>query len=155
MRDPMVRSMLGVLVIAGTLVGCASSPQGGGVQVVDRNQRDKVTSGQYIVRRGDTLWSIAFRFGWDWRELARVNGIQPPHVIYPGQKIRFDGGASRVPAAPRPAPQPASTCANQPGGSGHAGAASACHYHTRQLATCRSAGKHSGYAGCPLGKRLA
>ncbi|MDI9736482.1 peptidoglycan DD-metalloendopeptidase family protein [Stutzerimonas stutzeri] len=104
----MVRSMLGVLVIAGTLVGCASSPQGGGVQVVDRNQRDKVTSGQYIVRRGDTLWSIAFRFGWDWRELARVNGIQPPHVIYPGQKIRFDGGASRVvSAAPRPAPQPA------------------------------------------------
>ena len=108
MRDPMVRSMLGVLVIAGTLVGCASSPQGGGVQVVDRNQRDKVTSGQYIVRRGDTLWSIAFRFGWDWRELARVNGIQPPRVIYPGQKIRFDGGASRVAsAAPRPAPQPA------------------------------------------------
>jgi len=108
MRDPMVRSMLGVLVIAGTLVGCASSPQGGGVQVVDRNQRDRVTSGQYIVRRGDTLWSIAFRFGWDWRELARVNGIQPPNVIYPGQKIRFDGGASRVAsAAPRPALQPA------------------------------------------------
>ena len=109
-RDPMVRSMLGVLVITGTLVGCASSPQGGGVQVVDRNQRDRVTSGQYIVRRGDTLWSIAFRFGWDWRELARVNGIQPPHVIYPGQKIRFDGGSSRVAsAAPRPAPQPAPT----------------------------------------------
>lgn len=100
MRDPMVRSMLGVLVIAGTLVGCASSPQGGGVQVVDRNQRDKVTSGQYIVRRGDTLWSIAFRFGWDWRELARVNGIQPPHVIYPGRRSASTA-ALRVSPPPR------------------------------------------------------
>ena len=108
-RDPLVRSMVGVLVIAGTLVGCASSPPGGGVQVVDRNQRDRVTSGQYIVRRGDTLWSIAFRFGWDWRDLARVNGIQPPHVIYPGQRIRFSGGATRTAAAtPQPVPKPSS-----------------------------------------------
>src|SRR3546814_9616046 len=99
--------MVGVLVIAGTLVGCSSSPPGGGVQVVDRNQRDRVTSGQYIVRRGDTLWSIAFRFGWDWRDLARVNGIQPPHVIYPGQRIRFSGGATRTAAAtPQPVPKP-------------------------------------------------
>ena len=60
-RGPVVRSVLGILVIAGTLVGCASSPHGGGVQVVDRNQRDRVTSGQYLVRRGDTLWSIAER----------------------------------------------------------------------------------------------
>src|SRR3546814_20019778 len=94
--------MVGVLVIAGTLVGCASSPPGGGVQVVDRNQRDRVTSGQYIVRRGDTLWSIAFRFGWDWRDLARVNGIQPQHVIYPGQRIRLSGGATRTAAATPP-----------------------------------------------------
>nr|WP_313474263.1 peptidoglycan DD-metalloendopeptidase family protein [Stutzerimonas kunmingensis] len=102
--------MVGVLVIAGTLVGCASSPPGGGVQVVDRNQRDRVTSGQYIVRRGDTLWSIAFRFGWDWRDLARVNGIQPPHVIYPGQRIRFSGGATRTAAAtPQPVPKPSSS----------------------------------------------
>ena len=111
-RDPLVRSMVGVLVIAGTLVGCSSSPPGGGVQVVDRNQRDRVTSGQYIVRRGDTLWSIAFRFGWDWRDLARVNGIQPPHVIYPGQRIRFSGGATRTAAAtPQPVPKPSSSSA--------------------------------------------
>ncbi len=102
--------MVGMLVIAGTLVGCASSPPGGGVQVVDRNQRDRVTSGQYIVRRGDTLWSIAFRFGWDWRDLARVNGIQPPHVIYPGQRIRFSAGATRTAAAtPQPVLKPSSS----------------------------------------------
>ncbi|MBE7373720.1 peptidoglycan DD-metalloendopeptidase family protein [Pseudomonas lopnurensis] len=100
----MVRSFLGALLIGSTLVGCASSPSGG-VQVVDRNSRDRVTTGHYIVQRGDTLWSIAFRFGWDWRDLARVNGIQPPHVIYPGQRIRFSAStAPAVAATPRPAP---------------------------------------------------
>jgi len=73
------------------------------VQVVDRNNRDRVTTGHYIVQRGDTLWSIAFRFGWDWKELAQRNGIAPPHVIHPGQQIRFDGRAPRnVAAAPAP-----------------------------------------------------
>jgi lipoprotein NlpD len=76
------------------------------VHVVDRNSRDRVTSGQYVVRRGDSLWSIAFRFGWDWRELAQVNNIPPPHVIYPGQTIRFTRQAPRAVTA-RPTPPPA------------------------------------------------
>jgi len=76
------------------------------VQVVDRNNRDRVTTGQYIVQRGDTLWSIAFRFGWDWKELAQRNGIAPPHVIYPGQRIRFDGRRPSNVAANPPARPP-------------------------------------------------
>ncbi|TBU94770.1 peptigoglycan-binding protein LysM [Pseudomonas dryadis] len=80
----------------GTLLsGCASSPAGG-VQVVDRNnrgvaQRQPVTSGQYRVQRGDTLYSIAFRYGWDWKALAARNGIAAPYIIRVGQVIRFDG----------------------------------------------------------------
>jgi lipoprotein NlpD len=68
------------------------------VQVVDRNnrgiyaqKRPTVTSGQYLVQRGDTLYSIAFRFGWDWKALAARNGIAPPYLIRVGQVIRFDG----------------------------------------------------------------
>jgi len=76
------------------------------VQVVDRNNRDRVTAGQYIVQRGDTLWSIAFRFGWDWKELAQRNGIAPPHVIYPGQRIRFDGRRPSTVAASPPVMRP-------------------------------------------------
>ncbi|MFC5698189.1 peptidoglycan DD-metalloendopeptidase family protein [Pseudomonas sp. GCM10022186] len=79
------------------LAGC-SSTQKDGVSVVDRNhsgasaapQRKPVTSGQYRVQRGDTLYSIAFRFGWDWKALAARNGIPAPYVIRPGQIIRFD-----------------------------------------------------------------
>lgn len=90
---------LGGLLIGALLGGCASSSSGG-VQVVDRNKsgggssRQPVTSGQYTVQRGDTLFSIAFRYGWDWKALAARNGIPPPYVIRPGQKIRF-GGASQ------------------------------------------------------------
>lgn len=109
------RSLLGGLLTAALLAGCVSS-QSGGVQVVDRNnrgaavqQRQPVTSGQYIVQRGDTLYSIAFRFGWDWKALAARNGIAAPYLIRVGQAIRFDGrqsGAGAVvavaPAANRP-----------------------------------------------------
>lgn len=110
------RSLLTGLVIGALLVGCASPPPGG-VQVVDRNnrgalqQRQPVTSGQYVVRRGDTLYSIAFRFGWDWKALAARNGIVPPYLIRVGQVIRFDGrqparapAVAVAPAATRPAP---------------------------------------------------
>jgi lipoprotein NlpD len=41
----------------------------------------------YEVRRGDTLYSIAFRHRLDHRELARWNGIKPPYRIKPGQQL--------------------------------------------------------------------
>lgn len=43
----------------------------------------------HIVREGDTLYSIAWSAGVDYRALARWNGISPPHVIKPGQKLRL------------------------------------------------------------------
>ena len=105
------KALLALFMVGLLISGCASSPTGG-VQVVDRNNRDRVTSGHYIVQRGDTLWSIAFRFGWDWKALAQRNGIAPPHVIYPGQRIRFDGSAPQAvvttrPANPAPVTRPA------------------------------------------------
>lgn len=41
----------------------------------------------YTVERGDTLYSIAFRYSRDFRDLARENDIDPPYVIVPGQRI--------------------------------------------------------------------
>lgn len=85
------------------LVGCSSAPSGG-VRVVDRNgnpvsQRQAVTTGQYVVRRGDTLFSIAFRYGWDWKALAARNQIPEPYTIKPGQTIRFDGRSNSTPTS--------------------------------------------------------
>ena len=96
------RLVVGVLLSATLLLlaACSSTPKNG-VRVVDRNgvaQRPAVTTGQYVVRRGDTLFSIAFRYGWDWKALAARNKIDPPFTIVPGQTIRFDGRAGTVPS---------------------------------------------------------
>jgi lipoprotein NlpD len=97
------------LLAAGLLASGCASPPPGGVQVIDRNQsaylREPLRRGQYLVQPGETLYSIAFRFGWDWKALAQHNRIPPPYVIYPGQHIRFSG-TSR-PAVARSAEKPA------------------------------------------------
>lgn len=83
-----------LLLLALLLGGCAS----GGVPVLDlysiysRNQpaTQPVTRGSHKVERGETLYSIAFRYGWNFHDLARANGIHSPYTIYPGQMIHFD-----------------------------------------------------------------
>ena len=97
------RLVVGLILSAtlALLAACSSSPKNG-VRVVDRNgvaQRPAVTTGQYVVRRGDTLFSIAFRYGWDWKALAARNNIGAPYTIVPGQTIRFDGRAGTRPTA--------------------------------------------------------
>lgn len=60
----------------------------------------------YEVRQGDTLYSIAWRYGLDYRELAARNGIDASFTIYPGQQLQLapgvavaaDGAATDTPA---------------------------------------------------------
>jgi len=55
------------------------------------------SSGQtYTVRRGDTLFSIARRYGVSLWALVQVNGIRNPAFIYVGQVLRIPGGSSAV-----------------------------------------------------------
>jgi len=94
------RLMIG-LALSALLAGCSSAPKNG-VRVVDRNgnatttaasatpQKPMTTTGQHVVTRGDTLFSIAFRYGWDWKALAARNNIPEPYTIHVGQAIRFD-----------------------------------------------------------------
>ena len=69
----------------------------------------------YVVRRGDTLFSVAWRYGLDYRRIARWNGVEPPYTIYPEQRLRLRPGAvpsggtatrtsPRVTAAAKPQP---------------------------------------------------
>jgi LysM repeat protein len=57
----------------------------------------------YIVQRGDTLSSIARRFGTTYQALAALNGLRYPYTIYVGQRLVISGSG-----APWPAPPPSS-----------------------------------------------
>jgi len=50
------------------------------------NQRI-VGKGWYQVKPTDTLYSIAWRYGLDYKELARWNQIKVNAIIYPGQRL--------------------------------------------------------------------
>ncbi len=41
----------------------------------------------YTVKKGDTLYSIAWRYEKDYRDIARWNNIDAPYAIYPGQRL--------------------------------------------------------------------
>jgi lipoprotein NlpD len=43
----------------------------------------------YTVARGDTLYSIAWRYGLDFRSLATRNGLYQPYRIYAGSRLRL------------------------------------------------------------------
>lgn len=73
-------------------------------------------AGQHRVARGETLYSIAWRYGHDFREVAAWNNISAPFTIYPGQVLTTTGPslARLNPAleAPDPVPPPPDTAAS-------------------------------------------
>lgn len=95
-----------VLLLASLLSACAGPT--GGVPVDDRSRgssrAEQVTSGSHIVQRGETLYQIAFRYGWDWKALAANNNLRQPFTIYPGQRISLEQRAASVARAVTPTP---------------------------------------------------
>ncbi|MFQ3264149.1 MAG: lipoprotein NlpD [Colwellia sp.] len=55
--------------------------------VLGERTRDTIKSAQYVVKKGETLYSIAWRSNSDVRNIARINSIVSPYRIYPGQKL--------------------------------------------------------------------
>ncbi len=45
--------------------------------------------GWYTVKRSDTLYSIAWRYGLDYKQLARWNRVDVNSPIHPGQRLRL------------------------------------------------------------------
>lgn len=58
----------------------------------------------HLVRSGETLYGISFRYGLRFQDVAAWNGIYDPYVIEVGQRLRLRPSSGQVAAAPsRPA----------------------------------------------------
>jgi lipoprotein NlpD len=114
--------LVGIVLIA----GCASEP----ASVEDRTleaqrpmpverrsagpQRE-VSGGTYRVVRGDTLYSIAFKRGLDFRDVASWNGIVPPYKILVDQELRLSPPAAAARgASASPVSRPLVSAASPP-----------------------------------------
>lgn len=95
--------------VAAVVAGC-----GGGVVVAPvHSPMESVVPGrerEHVVGKGDTLYSIAWRFGIDHRALAGANSIGEPYTIFPGQRLLVPGPDDVV------APEPAVAAASEPVG---------------------------------------
>jgi lipoprotein NlpD len=70
------------------LTACAGGPNRAPVEERGSGvDRSKSQAGHYSVRQGETLYAIAWRFGYDYRKLAQANAIAAPYTIYPGQQL--------------------------------------------------------------------
>jgi lipoprotein NlpD len=87
---------LACAALVATLLGCSTPPA---VSVESRPDRTPIKATVYIVRSGDTLWSIAWRAGFDHRQVAAWNGLRPPYTIYPGQRLRLTSPYRTAPKA--------------------------------------------------------
>lgn len=76
-----------LIVLICSLVGCSNTQH---YAPVRSHHRDINTKQQYyVVKKGDTLYSIGFRSGHGYQKLARWNGMFSPYKIEVGQKLRL------------------------------------------------------------------
>jgi len=70
---------------------------------VDGHDRSARRPHVHVVRRGDTMWSIARRTGMDVNKLAMMNGMQPGDPLRAGQRLRLSNtdGGGRTAVGPR------------------------------------------------------
>ena len=65
------------LVLLLALAGCAGQ------------ERRPAIPDQHVVRAGETIYSVSMRYGLDYRDVARWNGIGRDYLIHPGDRLRL------------------------------------------------------------------
>ncbi|WP_370316370.1 peptidoglycan DD-metalloendopeptidase family protein [Pseudoalteromonas sp.] len=83
------------------LFGCTSREAPAPVSSLDNKvkpvtRKVNISGSKYVVKKGDTLYSIAFSAQQDFRTLAKINDIPAPYTIFPGQSISLTKSAQKL-----------------------------------------------------------
>jgi lipoprotein NlpD len=75
---------VGILTALICLSACA-----GFVSIEQKFGDSPVSRNIHVVQKSETLFSLAWRYGWDYKALASANAIPAPYTIFPGQKLNI------------------------------------------------------------------
>jgi lipoprotein NlpD len=88
---------VGLLLFLALLCSCSTHVK---APVGERGIRSETNPGFHRVRQGESLYSIAWKYGLDYPDLATWNNIRSPYTIYVGQKLRTRPARTASAAAP-------------------------------------------------------
>lgn len=84
-RFSVIQSAIMIGLFSLLLSACGSEHTAAPVENISYQPR--ALQGAYRVQSGDTLYSIAWSAGLDYRGLALANNLRPPYKLYPGQAL--------------------------------------------------------------------
>jgi lipoprotein NlpD len=79
-----------------TIAGCGGNYQLAPVSELKWSPFSKFQK-NHVVRKGETLYAIAFHYDFDFRQLAVLNHLRPPYSLRVGQIINLRGARRRSP----------------------------------------------------------
>ncbi len=80
--------MVNILTAFGLLTACSGAKHSAPIVQLEQPPSLKIT--EHIVARGETLYSIAWRYNMNTQELSRINSLSEPYIIQPGQTLNLD-----------------------------------------------------------------
>ncbi len=98
----LIKQLVWVSSLAVWLIACSVHTE---APVIAGQPAPKANQNVHTVKAGETLYSIAFRYGLDYRELARFNRLAPPYVLDIGEKVQLHQRASAKALKPTKKPQ--------------------------------------------------